>query len=133
VDLTQYTVLFVVLLVAYEGYAFWARLDPRFPLLGALGLILLGAAASELMAPGTAEVLGIFGFLMLLAGMAGLLFAPFRRPTADAAPAARADPVDHRDPAADPRLDDLQQHPVPVVDGPGGPDHQAVQRPDGEP
>ena len=86
-DLPGYTVIFVVLLAVYDVYAFWARIDPRYPVFGALVLILLGAAASELRDPGTGEVLGIFGFLMLLAGAALLLFAPLRRPRpAEAAP-----------------------------------------------
>ncbi|HTT25727.1 MAG TPA: hypothetical protein VMH90_02030 [Thermoplasmata archaeon] len=92
-DLGAYTVLFVVLLAVYDAYAFWARLDPRYLIFGALGLTLLGAAASEENAPGTAEVLGIFGFLALLAGVVGVLLAPRRRPRSEGPGPAGPEPV----------------------------------------
>jgi hypothetical protein len=122
VDLTGYTLVFVALLAVYDAYAFWARVDPRYPIYGALGLILVGAAASQENAPGTAQVLGIFGFLALLAGVVGVLLAPRRRPRPAEPPAAPAEPVHQGQGSPDPGLDHPDEHPIAVVDGPAGPD-----------
>lgn len=126
-DLADWTVVFAVLLTAYEGWALYEGLDPRWPFVGAAGLILGGAALSQYGDPGGGEVLGVFGFLALVAGTVGAVLP--RRGGTGGPPAAGAspEPVDERDPEPDPRLDHVEQQPVPVVDRPGRPDGEDVQ------
>ena len=129
-DLATYTELYAGLLVAYVAYATWAGLDPRIPFAGALVLVLGGAAVVAYGDPGTGEVLGVFGFLTLLAGFAaGLLPERWRRRTRPGGPKP-AEPVDQRQSPPDPALHDLQQQPVAVVDGPGEPDGEPVRGPE---
>lgn len=95
-DLVGYSELYAGLLAVYVGYAVWARLDVRPPFGAALLLILAGAAAGSYGATGAGEVLGVFGFLTLLAAVAGAVLARGRVPAEPRDLAGPPpEPVDH--------------------------------------
>jgi hypothetical protein len=131
VDPQVYVLAFVGLLAAYLAYAAYARLDPRWPILGAFVLLVAGAALDASGNPNGAELLGVDAFLALLGGLVAMALTAPGGPGRLAAPGA--EPVDEREPEADPPLDDLEEHPVAVVDRPAGPDHQRVDPGDGQP
>lgn len=87
-----YTDLFLGLLGGYMGYSVWARLDSRYLIAGALGLLLVTAVIDASGATAAANGLAIFVFLLLAGGVVLLLVdhvreerrgAPVPAPTSD--------------------------------------------------
>lgn len=131
-DTAAYTAIFLLLLAAYLAFAAWARLDPRYPLAGGILLLLAGAALDREGYSAAAEILGVDAFLLLLGGMVAMVLTGRRPGGLAPPPAAVGEPVHEGQPEADPALHDLQQHPVPVVDGTARPDDEEVDGGHGE-
>lgn len=73
--------VFLALLVAYAGYSFWARLDPRYPVYLVFGLLLAAMAAEFAGAPSTADSFALDVVFLLGAGVALAGLDRFRRGT----------------------------------------------------
>lgn len=132
----SYTDLFLILLAAYSIYSVIVRLDPRYPVAGALLLLVAAAVADAGGSTATANSLAEFCFLLLAAGVLLLLIEHLREargsPVAipvDLVPgrevAGEATDPGHRS-AEDP-FDRLEQQSVPPVDAPGN-DHDDEER-----
>jgi len=83
-----YTDLFIALLGAYMLYSIWERLDSRYPIAGALGLLVVAAVVDAAGATGAANTLAVFVFLLLAGGVVLLLVDHVRegRPTPRSGP-----------------------------------------------
>lgn len=132
-DLLGYTEVFVAVLALYLAYAVYARLDPWLPMYGAAALLLIGAGLNAVGQAGPADVLATDSFLLLAGGLLVLILTARGRARRAAATGPTSEPVDERQPEAEPLLDHLEQHPVAVVDRPGGPDDEHVEAGDAEP
>jgi len=91
VDLAGFAAIFAVLLGAFLAYSWWARVDPRYPMLGALGGFGVAIVAENFGYRDAANTLALFVFLTAAGGVALMLLTSFRRPAAardpgDAAP-----------------------------------------------
>ncbi len=122
-----YVTAFLALLVAYMVFSVWAGLDARYPIAGALVLLVATAVTDALGDSTTANTLAEYVFFLLGAGIVLLLIdhvragrAPRRpRDPSAAAHGVAAEPSEPGEgPAHDP-LDRLEQEPIPVVDAPG--------------
>ncbi len=65
----SYTYVFVALLVAYMAYSVWARLDARYPVVGALLLLLVAGGFEAAREFHTAELLASYVVLLLGGGL----------------------------------------------------------------
>lgn len=133
----SYELVFAALLLVYLGASWWARLDPRWPVVGSIGLIGGSALATVLGNTTLANTLAPYALLLLGGGVVLLLVTPERAGSVGTQPAGTtADPpegADERDrPAQDP-LHDLQEHPVPVVDRAADHDDQHEEAGDRQP
>lgn len=137
-DFVPYQEVFLVLLTVYVAYSIWARLDPLWPIYGAL-VVLGGAALAEgLGASNAGNELALDVIFLLMAGVALLAVERRRVPGGSAAGPAPSDP-----PGADPPqkdqlstehpLDHLQGQGVAVVDGAGQQNDPDEHTGDGEP
>ena len=68
-----YVPAFLVLLVVYMAYSAWARLDPRYPIAGALLLLVVTAIVDAAGSIDVANTLAEFVFFLLAAGVVLLL------------------------------------------------------------
>jgi hypothetical protein len=74
---------FLLVLLTYMGYSEWARLDSRYLIVGALGLLLVTAVVDAAGATDRANTLAEFVFLLLAGGVVLLLVDHLRdRPPA---------------------------------------------------
>ena len=98
---------FLVLLLAYSAYSWWASLDPRYPLFAAFGLLIVSVVLAALGQVGVANTVAVFVFLLLGAGVI-LMLATFLRERRSARQSGArpiptgqvgGHPPDHRDPA----------------------------------
>ena len=85
-----YVDLFLGLLVLYMIYSVWAGYDSRYPVLGALVVLVIAAIVDAAGDSGAANTLAIFVFFLLVAGVVLLLFDYIRESRAERVP--RADP-----------------------------------------
>jgi len=73
-----FLVVFGVLLLAYMGYSFWQRLDPRY-LIGAALVLLVATAITEAAgATPAADTLAEYVFLLLVGGVVLMLLDQVR-------------------------------------------------------
>ena len=135
-DFVPYQELFLALLAVYVAYSIWARLDPLWPVYGAL-VVLAGAALAEgLRATNAGNELALDVIFLLMAGVALLAVERRRAPANSAAGLPPSDPPGADPPqkdqlAAQHPLDHLEGQGVAVVDGPGqqdDPDEHARDR-----
>jgi hypothetical protein len=114
-----YAEVFLGLLVAYMAYSIWAGLDPRYPIGGALVLLVVTAVVDALGNSDAANTLAEYVFFLLGAGVLLLLFDYVREgrvPCPEAVPplGPRPEPVptettgERQGPAEDP-FDRLEQ------------------------
>ncbi|MGC2289762.1 MAG: hypothetical protein WA688_07905 [Thermoplasmata archaeon] len=68
-----YTDLFLGLLGAYMVYSAWTRLDSRYPIAGALVLLVVAAVVDAAGATGAANAIAVYVFFLLAAGVVLLL------------------------------------------------------------
>ncbi len=68
-----YEAIFLGLLIAYMIYSQWIRLDSRYPIAGALLLLVVAAVADALGQSGAANTLAIYVFFLLAGGVLLLL------------------------------------------------------------
>lgn len=134
-----YPAIFAVLLLVYLVYAGWVRLDPRYPVAGALALLVAAAIAQAANGTGVANLLAVYAFLLLAGGVGGLLFDHLRNsphPVAGGAIPEAGDPPgqppEEGDPTAEQALDHLKEHPVPPVEAAGQDDDPKEGRGDPE-
>jgi hypothetical protein len=134
-----YLEIFVGLLGVYLVVSAMSHLDPRYPIVAALLLLVSAGVADAANAVGLANTLAEFVFLLLGGGVVLLLVERLRGTPAPAvrsgmsaavvAPQGGApEPADQRDPHPQERLDGVEEHLVPAVDAPRGED--AEQEPD---
>lgn len=86
-----YVPVFLALLLAYMVYSQWARLDSRFPIAGALVLLVAAALVDAAGADAAANVLAEFVFFLLAAGIVLLLLDHARAGSASASAPASGD------------------------------------------
>lgn len=137
-----YLEIFLGIFALYLVYSVVVRLDPRYPIAGALILLVATAVTDAAGATTQANTLAEYVFLLLAGGVLLLLVDHARRPAADdregAAGSAPADPAaaqpaeaaDEREGTAEEPLDRRQEQLVAVVDAPRRED--APQEADGE-
>lgn len=122
-----YVTAFLALLVAYMVFSVWAGLDARYPIAGALVLLVATAVTDALGDSTTANTLAEYVFFLLGAGIVLLLIDHVRagraarrsRDPSAAAHGVAAEPSEPGEgPAHDP-LDRLEEEPIPVVDALG--------------
>ncbi|HTT35909.1 MAG TPA: hypothetical protein VMH78_08615 [Thermoplasmata archaeon] len=91
--------LFAVLLVAYSAVSLWLRLDYRYPIVGAILLLVAAGGVDAAGDHGTAATLATFTVLLLLAGIVLGVVEEGRRPPAPPAslPSAPAEGVETAD------------------------------------
>lgn len=121
--------VFLVLFLAYMVYSEWARLDSRYPIAAALGLLVVTAVVDASGAVGVANTLAEFVFFLLAGGVVLLLVDHVREgratpTTADDSglrprPTEAADPAKEREGPPHETLDRPEQELVPLVDAPG--------------
>ena len=137
----SYTAGFVGLLLAYMAYSVWARLDPRYPVAGGVGLLIVAGIADASGAYSAAGVLGIYAFFLFGAGVLLLTIDTARKPRRETlvVPAGGVEPATERGEAPDERhrateepLHGLEKETVPVVDRPGHDHDQEEEAPDPE-
>jgi hypothetical protein len=126
-----YTDLFLGLLGAYMVYSQWARLDSRYPIVGALVLLVAAAVVDAAGATAAANTIAVYVFFLLAGGVVLLLVDHVREGRTTAATPAPSKTGGDRaqDPSSDATndgqrppqesLDGLQQQPVPAVDAAG--------------
>ncbi|MGA7922593.1 MAG: hypothetical protein WCA77_01270 [Thermoplasmata archaeon] len=79
-----YDAAFLALLAVYLVYSVWQHLDPRFPILAALILLVVTALVDAAGAGAEANTLAVFVFFLLAGGVLLLLIDSVRpRPSAD--------------------------------------------------
>lgn len=135
-----YVVLFLGLLLAYMVYSEWARLDSRYPIAAALGLLVITAVVDATGDVGVANTLAEYVFFLLAAGVVLLLVDHAREgravPATSASAAGQseaADPTQQGQGPADEALDGPEQEPVSLVDAPGREHDQDEQSGGAEP
>lgn len=135
----SYTELFVGLLAAYALYSVWVRLDPRYPVAGALLLLVAAALSQAADATDAANRLAEFAFLLLAAGVLLLLIDHLRAEPGVHPPeellAGRemtGQGAHEGEPAPDEVLERLQEEPVAPVDAPGDDHHEDERSGDAE-
>lgn len=80
---------FLALLLVYMVYSEWTRLDSRYLILAALALLVITAAVDAAGAIGTANVLAVYVFYLLAAGVLLLVIDHVREERAAARSGAR--------------------------------------------
>jgi hypothetical protein len=131
--------------VAYLGYSLWARLDARYPIVAALGLLVVAGAMDGVGQVDLANTLVVYVFLLMAGGVGLLLVDQVRRNARPIASAQRpAQGAEAETPGPDPAkdgqaptqetLDGLQQQPVALVEASAQKHHQHEQPydPEGE-
>jgi len=125
-----YLLLFVVLLAVYLVYSAWVRLDPRYPIVAALALLIVTAVLDAAGESASSNTFAEYVFILLAGGIVLLLLDHAResRPkparTTGSAPQVLSDhtaaqATDERKRPADQTLDGLQKEPVALVDAAG--------------
>lgn len=117
-----YTDLFLALLGAYMVYSQWARLDSRYPIAGALVLLVVAAVVDAAGATDAANTIAVYVFFLLAGGVVLLLIDHVRdgrspRPAppdrsesgGDRTEDPPAHPADGRQPTAEEPLHGLEQ------------------------
>jgi hypothetical protein len=117
-----YEYLFLGLLGAYMVYSVWARLDSRYPIAGALVLLVVAAITDAAGATAAANTLAVYVFFLLAGGVVLLLLDHVRDerrlPPAEPTESDRGDgvagekpsePSDQRDAPTQGSLDRLKQ------------------------
>lgn len=132
-----YQIAFAVVLLVYLGTSYWARLDPRWPIVGAIGLVGAAALATAVGDAALATTLAPYALLLIAGGVVLLLIAPGAEPSAGppaGGPSAQSSEGSNEgDRTPQDPLDHLQQHPVPVIDRAGDHDDEHEEPGDGEP
>ncbi len=116
-----YEAIFLGLLIAYMIYSQWIRLDSRYPIAGALLLLVAAAVADALGQSDAANTLAIYVFFLLAGGVLLLLLDHVREERQKAVASSRtsgrargqsgqptAEPPDERQAPAHQAFDDLQ-------------------------
>jgi hypothetical protein len=133
-----YQELFLALLAVYVGYSIWARLNPRWPVYGALVALAVAAVAEGLGATNAGNELALDVIFLLMAGVALLAVERWRSPadSASGRPSSdppRADPTQQDHPTPEHPLDHLEGQGVAVVDASRQQNDQDEHPRDGEP
>jgi hypothetical protein len=132
-----YVLVFLVLLVAYMVYSQWVRMDSRYPIAGALVLLVATAVVDAAGNVPAANTLAEFVFILLAAGVVLLLLDHARDARRSAASddsglrpgqTEPAEPSQDRQGPAEHSLDRAEQHPVALVNAPGQ-DHDEDEQP----
>jgi hypothetical protein len=125
-----YLLLFLVLLAVYLIYSVWVRLDPRYPIVAALALLIVTAVLDAAGESASSNTFAEYVFILLAGGIVLLLLDHVRdsRPkparATGLAPQVLTDdppaqPTDERKRPADQALDRLQKEPVALVNATG--------------
>jgi hypothetical protein len=80
-----YLALFGILLLLYLGYSFWHRLDPRYPVVAGLVLLVVTAITEAYGGNSEANTLVEFVFLLLVGGGALFFLERYRQRRAESA------------------------------------------------
>lgn len=136
-----YSEVFLGLLLAYVAYSVWAHLDGRYPIVGALALLVATAVVDAAGATGTANTLAEYVFFLLAAGVFLLLAEQVReRSGSHARPVLSvpsepvpSDPPDPAERSTEEPLDGLEKEPVPLIDTAGHEDQHQEEGGDPEP
>ena len=119
-----FVAVFLGLLLAYMVYSAWARLDPRYPVVAGVVLLVITAGVDASGATDTANLLAEFVFFLIGAGVVLLLVdharARFGGPSGGGQASVRepSEPPEERQRPAEELLDRLEQEPVPAVNAP---------------
>ncbi len=120
-----YTAIFLVLLIVYMVYSQWVRLDSRYPIGGALVLLVAAAIADAFGAVQGANSLAIFAFFLLSAGVILLLIdylrghqpaTPFDQARSAVTQTPRPEPSEEIEPATNHPLHRLEEQSIPQVE-----------------
>ncbi len=138
-----YLEVFLLLLGVYLVYSVWARVDPRYPIAAALGLLVITAIVDAANAIATANLLAEYVFCLLGGGVILLLVDHLRPGSSAAGPVEDsagtrgpegppAQTSDEGDLPADQPLDHMEEQLVPPVDAARGHDDRDEGDRDGE-
>jgi hypothetical protein len=134
--------VFLALFLAYLVYSVWADVDPRYPIVAALVLLVATAVVDVVGDLATANTLAEYVFFLLAGGVALLVVEHFRanRRAGTSVDALRVasqgeatEPPQERQGTSGEPLDRVEQESVPVVDAAGEQDEQHEQQSDREP
>jgi hypothetical protein len=130
--------VFLALLLLYGAYSIGAGLNPRWPLYGALLVLVAAAVADGVRATDAANGLALDVVFLLIAGVGLTAFDRWRPRTRSAASAPSpnppgADPSQQLQAAAEHPLHDLQGEAVAVVHAPREQDDQNEESGDPQP
>lgn len=103
-----YPEIFLALLAAYLLYSMWARLDSRYPIAMALGLLFVAALADGLGKTATANGYAEYVFFLLAGAIALLVVDHLRSETAEPRGSGASGPGPVVDRATDPSADERQ-------------------------
>jgi hypothetical protein len=129
---------FLAVLLVYALYAAAVGLNPRWPVYGALLVLLLAAVAEGLGSTGAANQLALDVVFLLAVGVALIAFDRWRgrarsAPTVAPTNPPGADPAEQREPASQHPLHDLEGQGVAPVDASGQEDDEHEESGDREP
>jgi hypothetical protein len=134
--------VFLGLFLAYLVYSVWADVDPRYPIVAALALLVATAVVDVLGDLATANTLAEYVFFLLAGGVALLIVEHFRErrrvpsplgALGSASQGEAAQPPQEGEGSAGETLDRVEQEAVPVVDAARDQDQQHEQQSDREP
>jgi hypothetical protein len=133
-----YQELFLVLLAVYVAYSVWARLNPLWPVYGALVALGVAALAEAVRATHAGDELALDVVFLLMAGVALLAVERWRSPVGSgpgrpSSDPPGTDPAQQDHPTPHHPLDDLEGQGVAMVDAPRQKDDQDEHPGDGEP
>ncbi len=103
-----YPEIFLALLAAYLLYSMWARLDSRYPIAMALGLLFVAALADGLGKAATANGYAEYVFFLLAGAIALLVVDHLRSETEETRGSGASGPGALLGPGPDPPADERQ-------------------------
>lgn len=133
----SYELVFAVLVLVYLVASYWAGLDPRWPVVGSAGIVLVAALDSARGDVAQANTLAPYALILLGGAVVLLIVTPDPPPSPGVAPVEAAaetrQGADQRDGSPQDPLDHLQEQPVPFIDRPRQDDGEDEQPGDRQP